>query len=534
MPEFNLMDEDWIPCIDLEGKQVEYGIRDTLFKAHELQEICDDSPLVTVAIHRLLLAILYRAFQGPRTFGNWRKIFDSGSFENTAVAGYCNRWRMRFDLLDDAHPFFQMGALETKNPISVCRLATECASGNNATLFDHSDDDIDVEWPFPKTARQLVACQSFALGFGKSGNARINGKDEILPYSSDAISLRGMTIWLQGSNLFETLTLNFVPEEDDSFPPWELDNSNCYRDTLEGKEKHNYSSFGIVDRYTWQSRLIRLLPENGAVSRMYFTQGRTADKSNGDPMKTYRVSKKEGISLLALSSEKAAWRDAHAILMLPNEGSLERRPECFNLLARARSSSVLDDSRPFLVQIVGLASAPNKAGKFLLWRHERMPIPAVLADDNNMIERVGALLKEAEQIASVLNKRIRYMANLFLAPPSGDGDGRKPDEKDVALLAEKLDPRPAYWSRLEGHFYRLLEDLPGDWDSSANDWKADNEQRATRAWRESVKREAQRALEESTRMLGTTARAIQAIARVRTGFSDNDLKPPRTTTKDSR
>lgn len=41
-----------------------------------------------------------------------------------------------------------------------------------------------------------------------------------------------------------------------------------------------------------------------------------------------------------------------------------------------------------------------------------------------------------------------------------------------------------------------------------------------------VKHEAQRVLEEDIRSLGTTARAIQAIARVRTKFNDDDLKPP--------
>jgi hypothetical protein len=40
-----------------------------------------------------------------------------------------------------------------------------------------------------------------------------------------------------------------------------------------------------------------------------------------------------------------------------------------------------------------------------------------------------------------------------------------------------------------------------------------------------VKDEARRALEESVHSLGTTARAIQAVARVRTDFNDEDLKP---------
>ena len=133
MSDFNLIENPWIPCIDLQGRSVEYGICDTLLKAHELREICDESPLVTVAIHRLLLAILYRAHEGPCDFRSWRALYQRGSFDQSKVTGHLNLHRSRFNLVDDDYPFFQMAKLETKTPISVTRLATECASGNNAT-----------------------------------------------------------------------------------------------------------------------------------------------------------------------------------------------------------------------------------------------------------------------------------------------------------------------------------------------------------------------------------------------------------------
>ena len=71
--------------------------------------------------------------------------------------------------------------------------------------------------------------------------------------------------------------------------------------------------------------------------------------------------------------------------------------------------------------------------------------------------------------------------------------------------------RPAYWARLEKHFFDLLESLPGDWDEASDDWKPDDQQVAAKDWRKHVKDEARQALEESIRSLGTTARAIQAV-----------------------
>lgn len=521
MTKFNLIDEPWIPCIDLQGCQVEYGICDTLFKAHELREICDDSPLVTVAVHRLLLAILYRAFSGPTKFSEWRKLYLLNKFDQKTIQTYLDKCRGRFDLLSSIRPFYQMAGLETKATISVSRLATEDASGNNATLFDHNGDVKQVAWTFGQATRQLLACQSFALGFGKSGSARIGGIEETLPYFSDAIALRGINIWLQGKNLFQTLLINLVPSEDRSLPPWELENPNQYRDL---KDRQAITAFGVVDRLTWQSRLIRLLPQGETVSTMYFTQGRSADKSPGDSMKVYRSSKKEGVASLPLNSGKSAWRDAHSIFTIPTPGSNERRPECFNLIARAQSAAIMNTSKPFMVQIVGLASEPNKAGKFLLWRHEQMPVSVGLLGNVDLIGRLSELLQGAENVASALNSRTRRIAKLYLAPNSESPGGGQPDKKDVDKVAKAVDPRPAYWARLEKHFYTLLENLLNDWDEVTDDWKPKEQQRATNTWRSQIKCGAEQALRESIRSLGTTARAIQAVARVRTNFNDSDLK----------
>jgi len=523
MAEFNLIDESWIPCISRQGGSVEYGIRDVLLKAHDLREVCDGSPLVTAAIHRLLLAILYRAHNGPRDFNAWSKLYTSGAFDAEIISGYLSRWKDRFYLIEAIYPFFQIAQLETKKAVSITRLATECASGNNATLFDHSSDGGESEWLFAQTARRLIACQAFALGFGKSGDAKIRGKEESLPYSADGIALRGVSVWLQGENLFDTLTVNLHPTDDASLPPWELDDPHEFRDRLAGKGRRAVTSFGIVDRYTWQSRLVRILAVNGASSRMYFTQGRSADKSPGDPMKVYRASKGQGVSALPLSSGKAAWRDAHTIFMIPAAGGNEQRPECFNLVARARQTGRIPPGRQFITNVVGLASAPNKAGKFLLWRHERMPVPAEMLSDSNLIERLGLLLENAEQAAREQRYRIRRIARFYRIP-----SGRKPTKKeleDIDKIVAKIDPRPVYWARMEKHFFGLLEDLPKDWDHQADDWEPLDQQVATQEWRKNIKREARRALQESIKSIGTSARAIQAIARVRLEINDDDLTP---------
>ncbi|OQC07870.1 MAG: CRISPR-associated protein CasA/Cse1 [Candidatus Hydrogenedentes bacterium ADurb.Bin101] len=533
MSEFNLIDEAWIPCIALDGTRVEYGIRDTLVKAHELREICDDSPLVTVALHRLLLAVLYRIHEGPGNFREWSALYSVGKFDQEKINAYLDRWSARFYLIDDTYPFYQMGGMEMNASVPVSRLASEFSSGNNATLFDHHNDETGVAFTYAQAVRWLLACQSFALGFGRSGNATTGGTAEERPYFADANALRGMTVWLQSNNLFQTLAINLVASRDASPPPWELEDPHAYRDRKVGKTKTMVEAKGIIDRLTWQSRLIRLLPEGDIISRMYFTQGRSADTGPGDPMKVYRISQREGIFPVSLSSNKAAWRDCHSILMIPGADNREKRPECLNLLSRAREEGVIEDEL-YLVNVVGLASAPGKAGKFLLWRQDRMPLPAEVLVNKNLIERIGVLIENAERLSLELNSRVRRMVKIFLCPTCEAPGGGQPDPDEVSRLANSIDARGTFWSRVEPHFYLLLEHLPGDWNADGNEWKTGEQQSATQAWRANIKREAQRALEESIRALGTTAKAIQAVARVRTTFGDNDLNPPQQETVKSK
>jgi CRISPR system Cascade subunit CasA len=78
MNSFNLIDEDWIPVRFLDGRRLELGVRRTLQRASEIAEIEHPSPLVAVALHRTLLAILYRAQEGPTDIDQAKQLFAAG------------------------------------------------------------------------------------------------------------------------------------------------------------------------------------------------------------------------------------------------------------------------------------------------------------------------------------------------------------------------------------------------------------------------------------------------------------------------
>ena len=88
MYSLNLVDEKWIPCIMLDGTRDEKGIKEVILEASDIKEIFDNSPLVIVSLHRLLLAILHRSFErhyGPIDAVEWNTIWENGHFNQESI-----------------------------------------------------------------------------------------------------------------------------------------------------------------------------------------------------------------------------------------------------------------------------------------------------------------------------------------------------------------------------------------------------------------------------------------------------------------
>jgi CRISPR system Cascade subunit CasA len=451
--------------------------------------------------------------------------------------------RDRFRLFDDKYPFFQVAGLECqgdKQPEPATRLLFEQYAGRPSTLWEHLAEVPSVQ----EAALCLVTCQAFGASASNTSNAKVGHLEYSPTGRTFAPVYTGCIVWLEGDNLLETLMLNLVDYDltHADLPIWEKplsiyalrarqpqkakegDLDKDGKQIKIGKRLGDYkraSPTGPVQLFTWPSRALCLTkPESGRVKTVHFTQGLALSEHSVDPMKPYD---QEG-QPVNLQRDKAAWRDLHSLLALqPN-----RNRTVLALSHAARSS--LAAAR---LNIAGIARG-KEAAKILFWRHERMPVPAALLADVNLIERLGSLLENARQAGSELRNRSRRIAKLYLAPESESPNGRQPDKDEVTNVAKSIDPRPAYWARLEEHFFPLLVNLPDDWDTARDDWNPEDQQLASNVWREHVKGEARRALEESMRSLGTTARAIQAVARVRTDFADRDLMPPLNNTAKAR
>jgi CRISPR system Cascade subunit CasA len=219
---FNLIDQRWIPCVLPNGKTEELNLRDTLLNAHEITAIFDPSPLVTAALHRLLLAILHRNF-GPASQTEWKALWQAGRFDANTLNNYFATWSHRFDLFDEEHPFYQVVKFPSANKIIAANeILTELPKQNTAAWFDHSTYEAGPLLTPAVATRAIIGIQAYKL----AGTF-------IPPLGyTDAPIARPMSFLVIGKTLFETLLLNLVqyqgdfpiPKLRDDLPAWEQEN----------------------------------------------------------------------------------------------------------------------------------------------------------------------------------------------------------------------------------------------------------------------------------------------------------------------
>ncbi|WP_294259684.1 type I-E CRISPR-associated protein Cse1/CasA [Propionivibrio sp.] len=243
MSRFNLIDEKWIPVRYPNGERDELGIRDTLLRAKEIATIEDGSPLVVAALHRLLLAVLYRALEGPTDIDQAKALFRDG-LPSERISAYLEKWKERFWLFDEKYPFGQIPTFEPKTWRAWTVLAAEHNADNAKVLFDHVDVEAPGTISCAAVVRWMLATQTFSVSCGKSELSHTRGA----PSAKAAMALP------LGRDLHDTLLLSLVPQNREihirDLPQWER--------VLEPLEKlkagASRGADGFADCYTWRTR----------------------------------------------------------------------------------------------------------------------------------------------------------------------------------------------------------------------------------------------------------------------------------------
>ncbi|HYD40348.1 MAG TPA: type I-E CRISPR-associated protein Cse1/CasA [Anaeromyxobacter sp.] len=481
-PTFDLVNEAWIPCVDHTGRRVEVGLAEALGRAHEYREVRDESPLATAALVRLMLAVLYSALEGPKDIRGWKVLWAKGELDRRKVEKYLDAWRHRFDLFDEKHPFFQVGGFEIpgKEPTPVSKLTHEIATGNAATLFDHSVEERVRSVPPSVAARWLVTAQSFAVGGGVGATSNRFGKH---PNFTHAPMVGGAAIFSIGASLFETLLLNLTPfdtspgRRDADRPVWEHDRLDSPRER---------PPRGPLDFLTWRSRMVRLLPDpqgsGTAVTSMFFASGLQCPREFDNRFWGYVVDEVKGKLPIGFRSDRALWRDSTALLAAGDGPGHQRRirPACVSLATELVEREILPRDSPLRVLSLGMA---NDKAKVLFWRREEWSVPPRVLEDPGCANDLDIALQRAESCGKALYASMSHLGEVFR-------DG-VPGARTRAMRS--------FWGGLELAFRSLLARLGA------------KDVRAVPDWTEAVKRSAWAAFHEhSENVQRRSARELRA------------------------
>lgn len=471
MRKFNLVDEKWIPVRFLDGDRAELGISDTLLRSREIAAIEDPSPLVVAALHRFLLAVMYRALEGPTDIEQAKALFRAG-LPGEKITVYLEKWKDRFWLYDEKHPFYQVAAYEPqvkkgiKEWKSWSAIAAEHNANNAKVLFDHVDVSDAGEIPTSIAIRWLLSCQTFALGGGNSD----------FVYTKSAPSATAIMVLPLGENLHDTLIFCLVPQNKEiqeiDCPVWEQAPVSLSRLT-NGESR---AVTGLSDLYSWLSRSVKfdLVGSGEKLGGLALASGIEGLMENLiDPFLSYRIDEEKG-KLPLQFSERGIWRDFDSLL--PDNTRLA--PKVIEHTATLLRSS--KEHFPKSVMVLGQA---NSKAKIEFWRMERFCLPNLLNEDRFIRTEIRQLLTTAEETQKSLWVACRSFARDVISRGNRD-----PAAKDINNFIQQMPVNSCYWSYLETCFHKILNEytLGCDFDDIRLGWLKFVKTALQTAWNQQV------------------------------------------------
>lgn len=224
--EFNLLYEPWI-LVKMKNSEIkEYSILEVFRHAHEAEGLAGELPTQDIAIMRLLLAIMHATFVNDNVENAddakqlWSELWELKQFPYNIIETYLKQYEERFWLFHPEYPFYQVADLanvmneyklakgkKIKNEEklkTVARLVGDLFQSDNAPrLFSGRNGNQQKKIPYDEAARWLLHLNGFDDDSAKNPT----------PKGVGYLGQLGL-LYAKGSNLFETLMLNFILVDD--------------------------------------------------------------------------------------------------------------------------------------------------------------------------------------------------------------------------------------------------------------------------------------------------------------------------------
>ena len=323
---YDLLTQPWLLLRDpgADSGVREVGLLEAFERAHEVTGLAGEIPTQEAACLRLMLAVLYRALDGPGdAVAAWDQLWQAGRLPIERIRDYLTPYADRFDLLHPQTPFFQVADLRTASDGSsgIHKLIADYPGRQGRRHFTTRDLTRDTRISFGEAARWLVHAHAYDTSGTKTGVVG-GGRDRGGPISAKGTGFAGALglLLAEGDNLAATLLLNLVLTMDTTTDrgPWEHEHPGPAVDP------RRTQPLGPADAATWQARRIRIIHDGLTAVDAILSSGDAVDPQNCrsvEPNSSWRYSE--------LQSKKLAGTSYICLLYTspsPRDGLLSRMP----------------------------------------------------------------------------------------------------------------------------------------------------------------------------------------------------------------
>ena len=481
-PEFNLLDEAWIPVRLLDGTIADVGLLELLRRTTDIADLACELPTQSIAIQRLVLAIAYRVAP-PGDARDWARQWDDGAPTERMIE-YLERWRDRFYLFGGRFPFMQVADLRTaKDSVSgLEKLIADVPNGEQFFTTRHGRALACI--PPSEAARWLVHAQAYdpsGIRSGAVGDSQVKG-GKGYPIGPSWCGHLGL-VWLKGKDLDETLVLNLIPADAaglrgvESSTEW----GACSWEAAEPENavRGDYSlldpsgtprDVSIPRLLTWHSRRIRLVGDSSGVTGVVLAQG---DKLAPQEMRLYEPqslwrystpqSKKFKTDVYMprkFEAGRALWRNLPGTLpTVTTVQGVDKQPKQEFLPSATLSfhyqldNALIEATYPKVmrIQAVGVTYGPQEATFDDIYSDElTLSVAVMRVEREDLSAEIDRQFRLTEEIARDVGTLAANLARAAGESGDGAGDGARDRAKELFFSAVDTDFR-TWLSQVDGH-----------------------------------------------------------------------------------
>ena len=472
-PEYNLLDEPWIPVRLLDGTIADVGLLELLRRTTEIADLACELPTQSIAIQRLVVAIAYRVAP-PRDARDWVRQWDEGAPTEQMIE-YLERWRDRFYLFGGRFPFMQVADLRTaKDAVSgLEKLIADVPNGEQFFTTRHGRALACI--PPSEAARWLVHAQAYdpsGIRSGAVGDSQVKG-GKGYPIGPSWCGHLGL-VWLKGKDLDETLVLNLVPADAaqlrgvESSTEW---GACSWEDSeAESAVRGDYSlldpsgtprDISIPRLLTWHSRRVRLVGNREGVTGVVLAQGdklAPQQMHRYEPQSLWRYStpqskkfKQDVYMPRKYEAGRALWRNLPGTLptVTTVQGADKQPKQEFLPSATLSFHYQLDNAsietaypKVMRIQAVGVTYGPQEATFEDIYSDElTLSVAVMRVEHEDLSAEIDRQVRLTEEIARHVGNLAANLVRAAGESGDGAGDGARDRAKELFFSAVDTDFR---------------------------------------------------------------------------------------------